>query len=144
MCVGGSRCVGGLPGDRKHVPKVRFSAQPSMCVNVSLRSSSTHGGVGCFLKCIGSAGFLRHENRLKNQRFSLVCQRLGDRLHAPEVRFSGRFGGILATDSAAPKAGFGSATVRCGFAPRGVVPGDGIHVPKDSCCATLRKELRNH
>jgi hypothetical protein len=39
--------VGGLPGDRKHVPKVKRTAQPSMCVNVSLRSSSTHGGVGC-------------------------------------------------------------------------------------------------
>jgi len=28
-------------------PEIRFSAQPSVCVNVSLRSSSTHGGVGC-------------------------------------------------------------------------------------------------
>jgi hypothetical protein len=45
-CVGGPLRVGALPGDRKHVPKARPSAQPSMCVNVSLRSSSTHGGVG--------------------------------------------------------------------------------------------------
>ena len=38
-----------LSGDRWLAPEVRHSAQPSVCVNVSLRSSSTHGGVGCSL-----------------------------------------------------------------------------------------------
>jgi len=32
-------------GDRQQAARSMFSAQPSMCVNVSLCSSSTHGGV---------------------------------------------------------------------------------------------------
>jgi hypothetical protein len=67
--------VGGVPVDRKHVPKARPSAQPSMCVNVSLRSSSAPVGVGWSVHQI------------------LVCQRPGDRQRAAGVRLFVRSAG---------------------------------------------------